>query len=87
LKYAGSDATEAFDPVHPPGVIDAQLPREKHLGMIDGKHIKLKTKAPKTKDELSIELEQRNKPPISKMHSVFDLEVRTICVRRDDSIC
>ncbi|KAF8528928.1 FMN-dependent dehydrogenase-domain-containing protein [Hysterangium stoloniferum] len=74
LKYAGKDASEAFDPIHPPGVIDAQLPKEKHLGVVNEKQMKLKKVAQKTMEELRMELEQRNKPPISKMHNVFDLE-------------
>ena len=77
MKYAGKDATDAFNPVHPPGVIDAQLPKDKHLGELDRKDVKRKEALPKTRDELRMEREQRNKPPLSKMHNLRDLEVRT----------
>ncbi|KAF8529939.1 FMN-dependent dehydrogenase-domain-containing protein [Gautieria morchelliformis] len=75
LNFAGKDATEAFNPVHPPGVIDAQLSRDKHLGRLDGKDIKDKMKQPKTNDELRMEREQRNKPSLGKMHNLRDLEI------------
>lgn len=76
LKYAGTDATDAFNPVHPPGVIDAQLPKNKHLGELDSKDFRPKKVMPKTRDELRMEREQRNKPSMNKMHNLRDLEVR-----------
>ncbi|KAL8276641.1 hypothetical protein RQP46_010990 [Phenoliferia psychrophenolica] len=35
LKYAGKDATEEYDPIHPPGTIEEALPKSKHLGPVD----------------------------------------------------
>ena len=35
LKYAGKDATEEYDPVHPPGTLEDNLKSEQCLGMID----------------------------------------------------
>lgn len=35
LKYAGHDATKAFDPIHPPGTLEENLPPEKCLGEVD----------------------------------------------------
>ncbi|GAA6060003.1 hypothetical protein JCM10212_001161 [Sporobolomyces blumeae] len=35
LKYAGKDATEEYEPIHPPGTIEEALPPEKHLGPVD----------------------------------------------------
>ncbi|PGH10734.1 hypothetical protein AJ79_05325 [Helicocarpus griseus UAMH5409] len=34
LKYAGKDATEEFDPIHPPDTLDKYLDRSKHLGPV-----------------------------------------------------
>merc|ERR1719386_85431 len=34
LTFAGKDATEEFDMIHPPDVIDKYLPKEKVLGMV-----------------------------------------------------
>lgn len=76
LKYAGKDATEAYEPIHPKGALDENLPIDKHLGALSQADIaaRSKEKKPKTKDELRVEREQRSKPPISRMLSSRDLE-------------
>ncbi|GAA6052900.1 hypothetical protein JCM3770_004399 [Rhodotorula araucariae] len=35
LKYAGKDATDEYDPIHPPGTIEEALSPDKHLGAVD----------------------------------------------------
>lgn len=35
LKYAGKDATEAFEPIHPPDTLEKYLEKSKHLGPVD----------------------------------------------------
>ncbi|PSK58740.1 Cytochrome b2, mitochondrial [Elsinoe australis] len=35
LKYAGKDATEAYEPIHPPDTLDKFLDKSKHLGDVD----------------------------------------------------
>lgn len=35
LKYAGKDATEEYEPLHPEGTIEKTLPKDKHLGPVD----------------------------------------------------
>lgn len=35
LKYAGKDATKAFDPIHPSDTLTKYLPQEFHLGPVD----------------------------------------------------
>lgn len=35
LQLAGQEATEQYDPVHPPGTLDESLPKEKNLGKIN----------------------------------------------------
>ncbi|KAL9013322.1 MAG: hypothetical protein Q9173_001978 [Seirophora scorigena] len=35
LKWAGKDATETYDPIHPPDTLDKYLDRSKHLGEVD----------------------------------------------------
>lgn len=74
LKYAGKDATDAFNATHPPGVIDAHLPKNKHLGPISSEDAVQRIERSKTKDELRMEREQRNRPSISKMHNLLDIE-------------
>merc|ERR1719506_2941943 len=36
LTFAGKDATEEFDMIHPPDVIDKYLPANKVIGMVGG---------------------------------------------------
>lgn len=66
-------------PVHPSDALDVNLPREKHLGELDaaGKtqidqenHVKRKTK-----DELRMERAQNEKPPLSRILNLSDMEV------------
>lgn len=35
LKYAGKDATEEYEPIHPPDTLDKYLDKSKHLGDVD----------------------------------------------------
>lgn len=39
LKYAGKDATEAYEPIHPPDTLDKYLDQSKHLGPADMKTV------------------------------------------------
>lgn len=73
LKYAGKDATEEYDPIHPPDAITTNLPKDKHLGEIDPRSI---TKVIK---EMTPEEEARLKrvalrPPLSECLNLHDFE-------------
>ena len=35
LKYAGKDATEEYEPIHPPDTLDKYLEKSKHLGEVN----------------------------------------------------
>jgi len=35
LKYAGKDATEEYEPIHPPDTLDKYLDKSKHLGQVN----------------------------------------------------
>ncbi|CDO72371.1 hypothetical protein BN946_scf184977.g70 [Trametes cinnabarina] len=78
LKYAGKDATSAYEPIHPPDALDKHLPPEKHLGVLDTASASAIKEAaqnrPKTKDELRVEAAQASKPPLSRMLSLRDIE-------------
>lgn len=78
LKYAGRDATSAYEPIHPPDALDKNLPKEKHLGDLDTASAQQVAQAsenkPKTKDELRIEQAQREKPPLSRVLSLLEME-------------
>ncbi|KAI0639264.1 FMN-dependent dehydrogenase-domain-containing protein [Trametes polyzona] len=78
LKYAGKDATSAYEPIHPPDALDKNLPPENHLGVLDSASATAVKEAaenrPKTKDELRVEAAQAAKPPLSRMLSLRDIE-------------
>ncbi|KAI0335386.1 hypothetical protein GY45DRAFT_1417679 [Cubamyces sp. BRFM 1775] len=78
LKYAGKDATSAYEPIHPPDALDKNLPPEKHLGVLDSASASAVKEAAqnrrKTKDELRVEAAQAAKPPLSRILSLRDIE-------------
>jgi len=80
LKYAGRDATSAYEPIHPPDALEKNLPPEKHLGDIDNaaqSQLESATKnRKKTDDELRMEREQAAKPSINRILNLQEMEVR-----------
>ncbi|KAI1797745.1 FMN-dependent dehydrogenase-domain-containing protein [Ganoderma leucocontextum] len=78
LKYAGKDATSAYEPIHPPDALDKNLPPEKHLGELDSVAASAVKEATqnrkKTKDELRVEAAHKVKPPLSRILSLWDME-------------
>lgn len=78
LKYAGKDATEAFEPIHPPDALTKFLPPEKHLGPIDEGSARIISEAyqqrKKTQDELRVELARKEKPPLSRVLNALEME-------------
>ncbi|KAH9937553.1 FMN-dependent dehydrogenase-domain-containing protein [Fomitopsis serialis] len=62
LKYAGRDATTAYEPIHPPDALDKNLPPEKHLGELNiagtAALQKERETRKKTKDEIRVEQAQ-----------------------------
>ncbi|KAK5172579.1 uncharacterized protein LTR77_002699 [Saxophila tyrrhenica] len=59
LQLAGSDATEEYDPVHPPGTLEDSLPPEAKLGPIDASTLPKEEKAPEQDGGKSPKREQR----------------------------
>ena len=78
MKYAGRDATKAYEPIHPPDALDKNLPLDKHLGDLDSQSTAIllqEQSSHKTPDELRVELAQAAKPPLGRMLSLRDIEV------------
>ncbi|KAN0064029.1 hypothetical protein ACQY0O_003635 [Thecaphora frezii] len=72
LKYAGKDATHTYDPIHPPGTLEENLPKEKCLGPVDAATI--------PKDEPQVQAVAKNVdnggiPPLDQCLNLFDFEV------------
>ncbi|KZO93869.1 hypothetical protein CALVIDRAFT_539522 [Calocera viscosa TUFC12733] len=73
LKYAGKDATEEYDPIHPPDAITANLPPEKHLGAIDPGTV---TQVVREITSAEVERQERHerKPPLDEILNLHDFE-------------
>jgi L-lactate dehydrogenase (cytochrome) len=73
LKYAGKDATQEYDPIHPPDAITTNLPQEKHLGPVDpntGEKVELVTS-----NQEKARLERfSNRPPLDEILNLHDFE-------------
>ncbi|KAF7597380.1 hypothetical protein BBP40_006322 [Aspergillus hancockii] len=73
LKYAGKDATEEFDPIHPPDTLDKYLDQSKHLGEVDMSTVEQEEKVV---DPEEVEREERIKrmPPLQACYNLMDFE-------------
>lgn len=71
----------AYEPIHPPNALDKNLSRAQHLGELDTaatKTIALEAEnREKTKDELRVEKAQRQKPPLSRILNIQEMDVRS----------
>ncbi|KAJ7099534.1 glyoxylate dehydrogenase [Mycena belliarum] len=70
LRYAGKDATAAYEPIHPPDMISSNLPPEKHIGIAEPSA----SKRPKTAEEKKRELTLALRPPLDEMLNLHDFE-------------
>ncbi|KAI0090708.1 glyoxylate dehydrogenase [Irpex rosettiformis] len=74
LKYAGKDATEAYEPIHPPDAITTNLPVSKHLGAIDAGTI-VKAVKEVTEEEKQRQVALAARPPVENILNLHDFEV------------
>ncbi|KAI0017263.1 FMN-dependent dehydrogenase-domain-containing protein [Xylariomycetidae sp. FL0641] len=73
LKYAGKDATEEFEPIHPPDTLDKYLDKSKHLGPADMATVgKVEVEADPEEMERQKRVEQ--KPLLSQCYNLMDFE-------------
>jgi len=73
LKYAGKDATEEFEPIHPPDTLDKYLDKSKHLGEVDMKTVEKETKEDDPEEQ---ERQERIKrmPILEQCYNLLDFE-------------
>lgn len=71
LKLAGKDATEEYDPIHPPGTLEENLPGSKRLGAIDPKTL---PEPVKSATEIGPEANQNVEIPIENMLNLDEIE-------------
>ena len=81
LKYAGKDATAAYDEVHAPGILEKSLSPENFKGLLD--QAEVVTLPPEQKGDIktiettrgqSVSTEEYTKPDLYKLISVQDFE-------------
>ncbi|KAK4938695.1 hypothetical protein LTR10_020878 [Elasticomyces elasticus] len=69
LQYAGKDATEEYEPIHPPGTLETSLPKEKCLGQVSLAQ-RLST-LPEPQPQGKVQTKHK---PISTCVNLFDFE-------------
>ncbi|KAI5301581.1 hypothetical protein KEM56_001580 [Ascosphaera pollenicola] len=73
MKYAGKDATEAFEPIHPPDTLDKYLDSSKHLGEVDMTTV-AKEEAAFDPEEEERQKQIQNMPPLHQCFNLLDFE-------------
>jgi len=73
LKWAGKDATETYEPIHPPDTLDKYLNKSKHLGEVDMSTVK------KEQEETDPDEEERQErikrmPILEQCYNLMDFE-------------
>ncbi|KAF8189022.1 hypothetical protein BJ912DRAFT_1059289 [Pholiota molesta] len=73
FKYAGKDATEAYEPSHPPDAIQNNLPIEKHVRAIDPNTV-VKVIKEVTEEDKRRQALMDCRPPLEKILNLHDFE-------------
>ncbi|KIK69028.1 hypothetical protein GYMLUDRAFT_35069 [Collybiopsis luxurians FD-317 M1] len=78
LRYAGRDATSAYEPIHPADAIERTLSSSQRLGPLNSSDIQnlkiQEEQRARTKDESRIEQGRKHRPPLNRILSLDDLE-------------
>ncbi|KAG2224332.1 hypothetical protein INT45_012901 [Circinella minor] len=74
LKQAGKDATSAFEPIHPPDIINRYLSSDVCKGEIDATATLGQAEETETDEEKRLRLARENMPSIQEMYNAFDFE-------------
>lgn len=73
MKYAGKDATEEFEPIHPPDTLDKFLDQSKHLGTVDMATVEQEEKAFDPEEADRLERISRM-PSLEACYNLMDFE-------------
>ncbi|KAF5390745.1 hypothetical protein D9757_004464 [Collybiopsis confluens] len=77
LKYAGKDASAAYEPIHPPDAIQQNLVPSQCLGPlaeISGVQEMSTEVIERTKDEIRVAQAMKERPPLSRILNLADME-------------
>lgn len=73
LKWAGKDATETYEPIHPPDTLDKYLDRSKHLGEVDMDTMETQA-IEEDPDEQDRQERIENMPILEQCYNLMDFE-------------
>ena len=73
LKFAGKDATETYEPIHPPDTLDKYLHRSKHLGEVDMSTVE-QEQGEEDPDEQDRQERIRRMPILEQCYNLMDFE-------------
>jgi cytochrome b involved in lipid metabolism len=73
LKYAGKDASEEYDPIHPPDTLDKFLDKSKHLGEVDMNTVQQEAKE-EDPDEAERQERIKRMPILEQCYNLMDFE-------------
>ncbi|KAL8929435.1 MAG: hypothetical protein Q9172_000486 [Xanthocarpia lactea] len=73
LKWAGKDATETYDPIHPPDTLDKFLDKSKHLGEVEMDTVQ-QDEAEEDPDELERQERIKRMPILEQCYNLMDFE-------------
>ena len=73
LKFAGKDATETYEPIHPPDTLDKYLDKSKHLGEVDLSTVKQDQKE-EDPDEQGRQERIKRMPILEQCYNLMDFE-------------
>lgn len=73
LLPQGKDATEAFEPIHPPDTLDKYLDKSKHLGDVDMGTVAKEARAEDPEEAARLQRVEQ-KPLLSQCYNLFDFE-------------
>lgn len=72
-RLQGKDATEEFDPIHPPDTLEKYLPQSKHLGPVDMTTV-VKEKAEESPEERERMKRIQEMPLLEQCYNLLDFE-------------
>lgn len=73
VRKQGKDATEEFDPIHPPDTLDKYLDKSKHLGDVDMQTVEKEEKETSPEEEERLRRIQE-KPLLEQCYNLMDFE-------------
>lgn len=73
LRYAGSDATEVYEPVHPPTALEENIPASRRLGPVDPATVIQKQNV---RTATTVQTKENELPSLNTVISLQDFEVR-----------